>query len=98
MAPIFKTFGFDTDSIDKDIESKKTTTEEIRGHMGKAIDNLMRGGLEVFKGKNTANGYPEEILVGGKDEGSIQGGYKKAIQGTPLGDYTQPEEGKIYKR
>ena len=62
------------------------------------IDNLVRGKCEALKGSDTANGYPESILVGGKDKEQIQGAYKDAIRGTPLGDYTLPGKGKTYTK
>jgi len=96
MTKIFKAIEFDQGTINQDITSGRTNPKDLEQQVGTLIDELRKQGRDANKGPSTPRGYPEGILVSGKDENDIHEGYRRAVKGTPFSDYTKPE-GKIYQ-
>lgn len=95
MAKTFRTIDFDQDTINREINTGRTNPKDLGKQVDKLIDELKRQGRDAAKGPDAPRGYPEGILVSGKDEGDIKDGYRKATRGTPFSDYTMPV-GKVY--
>ena len=89
MAKTYKVIDFDQGAINRDLDARRTNPQDLGQQVNSITDELKKQGRDVGKGPNTPRGYPEGILVSGKDEKDIHEGYRRAIKGTIFSDYSK---------